>query len=103
MRIPKSFMIKGKKYSVRIEKHLRHEDGSKVDGLCDLDNRTIYLDKGLKRKEMEKVLLHEVFHAIIFEAHINPGVRFSEGIEEVLCDAFADFHVMSTILKWKNK
>jgi Zn-dependent peptidase ImmA (M78 family) len=103
MPIPKRISIKGKTYKIRLRKKLVHEDGQECDGLCDLETRTIYINKELNLKKQKEVLLHELFHAIVEEAHINPGVRFTEGIEEVLCDAFADFLTTSTKLKWKTK
>jgi Zn-dependent peptidase ImmA (M78 family) len=101
VKIPKFVMVKGKKYRIRLVKDLEHETDGKVDGLCELETRTIYIEKSLKKKERDAVLLHELFHAIVYEAHINPGVRFSDSIEEVLCDAFADFHITTTNIKWK--
>jgi Zn-dependent peptidase ImmA (M78 family) len=104
MRIPKRFTYKGKRWRVIIEKNLKADDGEEVDGLCDFDKRIIYLDGTLKRRKLFETFYHELGHVVVFEAHINPGVRFSEGIEEVLCDAFADLLITNfSHLKWKKR
>jgi Zn-dependent peptidase ImmA (M78 family) len=103
MRIPRQFTHKGKLWKVVAEKDLQI-DGDDCDGLCDFDKRIIYLDASLKGRKRRAIFYHELFHVVVHEAHINPGVRFSEGIEEVLCDAFADFLVTCfTNLKWKKR
>jgi len=104
MRIPKRFNLKGKAWQVVVETDLKHDDGTECDGLCDVEGRVIYLDARLRGRKKKFIFLHELTHALIHEAHINPGVRFSEGVEEVLCDAFADLITSSfTNIKWKKR
>ncbi len=104
MRIPNKFTHKGKLWTVLYEADLKHDDGTECDGLCDLDERIIYLDAALTGRKKKQTFLHELFHVLIFEAHINAGVRFSEGLEEVLCDAFADLITTSfSSIKWKKR
>ncbi len=86
--IPRSFILKGKRWKVIRRKKLNKDDT--YLGLCDVYRRTIYLKLSLKGKDLEATFLHELFHAVVHEAHINPGVHWSEGVEEVVCDAFAD-------------
>lgn len=103
MRIPKKFTVKGKQWRVVIEPNLVHEDGTECDGLCDFENRIIYLDSTLKRRKKKAIFFHELCHILVYEAHINPGVRFSEGVEEILCDAFSDLLITAnTNMKWKR-
>lgn len=102
MRIPKEFKHKGKTWKVVYEPDLK-VDGDECEGCCDFDTRTIYLDASLKGRKKKQTFLHELFHVLVHEAHINPGVRFSGGVEEVLCDAFADLLSTSFILKWKKR
>lgn len=102
MRIPKQFKLKGKLWKVAYKDNLK-EDGEELDGLCVFSTRTIWLDSSLRGKKKKSVFLHELFHVVIHEAHINPGVRFSEGIEEVFCDAFSDVMVSLFNLKWKKQ
>lgn len=104
MRIPKKFKVKGTTYKVELVRNLHSADNQKCDGLSDLDKGVIYLDRKLKGDHKRSVFFHEVFHVIVHEAHINVGVRFSEGIEEVFCDAFSSFVMTSfTDLKWKKE
>jgi Zn-dependent peptidase ImmA (M78 family) len=103
MRYPKAFQHKGKTWRVVYEADLKHDDGTICDGLCDLEGRVIYLDAKLKGRKKKTTFLHELCHVLVHEAHINPGVRFSEGVEEVLCDAFADMlSTAFTNIKWKK-
>ncbi len=103
MRIPRQFKLKGKLWKVTYEPNLKADDNSLCDGLCDFDTRTVVLDSALKGRKKKSVFLHELFHVLIHEAHINPGVRFSGGLEEVLADAFADLLITSFSLKWKKR
>lgn len=102
MRIPNEFKLKGKRWRVLYEVN-PVEDEVDCDGLCDTDKREIILRKSLKGKYKQSVFLHELTHAMLFEAHINAGVPFSEGVEEVICDANADLLTTSFSLKWKKK
>lgn len=104
MRIPKQFKLKGKNWRIVYEVDPKADDGTVCDGMCDFDTRTIILDSNLKGKKRKATFLHELFHVVVHEAHINPGVRFSGGVEEVLCDAFADLLTTSfTGFKWKKR
>ncbi len=87
--IPKGFVLKGKRWKVLRPKIIKH-DGQVCDGLCSWHTRTIRISRDLKIREAKQVFLHELFHAVIYEAHINPGARFNDSLEDVICDAFAD-------------
>lgn len=102
MRIPMSFKHKGKTWKVKYQPDLIEKE--EADGMTDFDTRTILLDSSLKGQKKKAVFLHELFHVVVYEAHVPSNVRFSEGVEEVLCDAFADLMTKSfTKLKWKTK
>ncbi len=104
MRIPRQFKLKGKRWNVKYVPELKADDGDGCDGLCDFDTRTITLDASLRGRKKRETFLHELFHVVIHEAHINRGVRFSDGLEEVLCDAFSDLMTTSfSHLKWKKQ
>lgn len=102
MRIPTKFELKGKVWKVRYKSSLQFGGGA-CDGLCSFSNRTIYINKDLPKADRQATFLHELFHALIFEAHIAPNARFSEGVEEVLCEAFADVMCTLFTLKWKRR
>jgi hypothetical protein len=90
MRIPKQFSLKGKLWKVILAKDLEHEDGTKCSGLCDTDNRTIYLESKQSKSERFSTFLHELFHAMVHSAHIPVNTPFTEAIEEILAVAFED-------------
>lgn len=89
MKIPSSIMIKGNKWFVKVKKNLKLDDDS-VNGLCDPDVNTIFLDSELKDTERLRVYLHELVHAILHDAHISGHKGGVDGIvEEVICDAIS--------------
>lgn len=96
MKIPRSFYLKGKRWKV-IRPRTIKEDGEVCDGLCSWHTRTIRISSDLSKREAFDVFLHELFHAVVFEAHVNRGAKFSEGLEDVMCDAFVD--VMKSLFK----
>lgn len=103
MKIPKRFQLKDKRWTVVRVKILQSDDGILCDGLCDCETRTIYLQSGMSRRRTEETFLHELFHAVLHEAHVNPYTRLSNGVEDVICDAFADLMLNRfTTPKWKR-
>jgi hypothetical protein len=100
MKIPHTFLLKGKRWKVLRPKVIK-VDGEVCDGLCSWHTRTIRICSDLPQREAWNVFLHELFHAVLFEAHINRGARFSEGLEDVICDAFTD--VIASLFSVKLK
>lgn len=90
MKIPKSFIYSGKVWKIYLEKDLHHDDGTKCDGLADLDLREIFLDKSLPKAKKEFVLMHELFHVVMHESRVPPNVLLTEDIEDILAEAFAE-------------
>lgn len=68
--LPNQIRIKSK-----ISYEIVYQDEIKNDpdcvGLCDPNNRHIYIKNGLSKTELRKTLLHELCHAWCFEYHIN--------------------------------
>jgi Zn-dependent peptidase ImmA (M78 family) len=89
MKIPKTFNLKGKRWRVVFEPNLE-ADGYDCDGLCVPDKRIIYIDSELNKKKQYETFLHELFHAVVHEAHIPAGGEWNDSIEDVVCDAFKD-------------
>jgi Zn-dependent peptidase ImmA (M78 family) len=89
MKIPKKIKIKGKTWRIRLVPSII-EDDEECQGLCNFDDRLILINKKLSEAQTKFVLFHEVFHALLHEAHVPRNVRFSEALEEVICDSFAD-------------
>lgn len=90
MRLPNSFQYKGHTWKVTIEKNLFHSDGTKCAGLCDTETREIYIEAKLSRKEKLSAFYHELFHVIVHEAHVPADTPFTEGVEDIMAEAFAD-------------
>lgn len=94
MKIPKQFYLKGKKWTVGYKWNLTDKDDDgpaiKVDGLCDSEKRQIWIERSIPRVDKWPVFLHELVHAILFEAHIS-GLDGPAGdmLEEVICEAVA--------------
>ena len=103
MRIPKKFMLKGKLWRVKYERNLKHEDGTECDGLCDVDNQIIWLDKALKGRKKTKTFLHEWGHAVVDETGVRPNARFSETLEDILVETFGDAIQNTFYLRWKKR
>jgi len=89
-KIPKKLLIKGKLWKIRKLKKVVHQDGEVCRGLADFDVRLISLEKGLDPQEEIAVLIHELVHAALHEAHLSPNSGLSADAEEIVCDAVAD-------------
>jgi len=105
--IPKEFRIKGKRWRVEYKWNLfdRGDDGNiKCDGLCDPEYRVIYIDRAIPRVEKWPVFLHELIHAILFEAHIS-GLDGPAGsmLEEVICESIATSFDDLFRIRWKRQ
>lgn len=108
---PLSFQLKGKRWLIHFVKsnhaELTDEDGNEVySGSTNIEKRIIYVDKELKKlkhaKEFERVVIHEVAHAALFEAHLNEASNLNEDTEEIICETVADLLIF-TIKKYFYK
>lgn len=66
---------------------LRRSDGSFTIGVCDNNEKRIYISDGLEPLLMKKVLAHEITHAATF----SYGVNLSLSQEELLADLIATY------------
>ena len=87
LRWPKSVWIKGSEWRIKTKTRLTHPDGTRCDGICDYDNKVIYLSNGLVFRRRLHTFIHEWLHAVFFELHVTDHEGGVGGIlEEVLCD-----------------
>ncbi len=102
MKLPKSFTYKGHVWKIVQTKNLVHEDGTKCDGICDTDLRTIYLEKTLVSAKKQFAFFHELQHVVVHESHIPLDAPFTESIEDILAEAFAE--LLTTVFKvsWRK-
>lgn len=101
MKLPKEFMLKGKRWKLIYKWGLSARTGN--DGLCVFSDRSIILDRSLTGEYKIDVFLHELTHALLFEAHINPGTGVTPEVEEIICDAVSDAFMSIFDLKFKRK
>lgn len=103
MKLKKEFLIKGHLWKVEYKWGLR-SDGNLVDGLCERQERVIYLRRELSIEEKRRTFLHELIHAIISESHIITDESERESlIEEIFCEGVADVLDSLFTLRWKPK
>jgi hypothetical protein len=83
-KIPKVISIKGKLWKISFRKRIKL-DGVDCDGLCESGKRLILLRSGLTKKDLIHTFLHEYFHAVLHELHVD----VDGGLEEVIVDGMA--------------
>ena len=66
---------------------LRRSDNSYTIGVCDDTVKTIFINKELTQKYIQKVLCHELTHAAMFSYNIN--LTWEQ--EEILADLIATY------------
>lgn len=85
------FEINGEEWGIYIVSpvhyKLRRLDGSLTIGVCDDNDKRIYISDGLDPKLMKKVLAHEITHAAMF----SYNVELSISQEELLADLIATY------------
>lgn len=103
MRIPKSFYIKGKRWTTKRVKNLVDDNGSECTGLTDPEAKTISIDKSISDDKMEWVFWHEYCHALLEEAGVTRNTGgLSELGEEIVCDTFADCMTLDKTVRFKR-
>lgn len=65
MKLPKSIVILGRKFSVKVVKHELTVDGKAASGVTDTVNRIIEIEHGLPLREQLGILSHEIGHATL--------------------------------------
>jgi len=98
------FDIQGATWRVKVCKRIKAEDGTHCSGLTDVDSRTIRIESGLARPDMEWVFWHEYCHALLHEASVvgNDG-GLDLIVEEIICDHFANAMTRDKTIKWKRR
>ena len=104
LKIPKFFVIKGKTWKIKKLKRVVHADGEECRGLADFDTRVITLEKGMEPLQEVQILIHELIHAVLHEAHLSPNSGLPDSVEEIVCDAIADmitgcFNIEAKVVK----
>ena len=80
--IPKKVMILGEPWKIVIK------DIPGYEGLCDREEKVIYLDPSLSEANMIQTYLHEIFHAIWHRVSLNQ-TNIDPNLQEIIVDNFA--------------
>lgn len=84
------FVINGIEWDIIFVNHnsdkLRRSDGSITCGVCDFGDKCIYLSNMLQGAFLERVLCHELTHAVC----MSWGISISLETEEWLCNFMAE-------------
>ncbi len=103
MKIPKSVLIKGKRWRVRLVKDLRDE-GESIQGLTTYEGRLIQIHADLKGETLGVTFWHEFIHAILWESHVSGNDGSPEDfVEEIICDAIGSALYDHVVLKPKRR
>lgn len=100
MRIPKSILVKGKRWKVAYKWNLKDDHENPCDGVCDTTNRTIFLDRALPKTERPQTFLHELIHAVVYELHLNTS--FPDEVEEVLAEGLSQYFLEIFTMRLKR-
>lgn len=84
MKLPRKIIIKGATWKIKKQKEVYDDDGNACLGLCNFENKIIYLEKQMDSKKMLEVFFHEFIHALTYEIHLDIG----EKAEEMLVESF---------------
>jgi hypothetical protein len=88
MRIPRTVSILGRTIKIKVGKNLCYQ-GEPVLGLCDYDNRVIYLEKNQSQRQLYDTYVHEATHYFLTLCGMDQ--RMSEGEVEMYCQLMTAF------------
>ena len=102
MRLPKHINVLGKKWKVSYKWNLTDE-GIKCLGLCCHESRTIFIDRTSTKAERPQIFLHELLHAILFEAKLTDADSFSTEVEEIMVELVSTYLLDKFTMRLKSK
>lgn len=89
-KLPSSITILGRKVKIKQGKNLTYE-GRALLGLCDYDNKIIYIEKDQKESTKRETLLHEIYH---FHLELTGfSQKMSDSENEVACQLFTALYL----------
>lgn len=100
MKIPRSIKTGTYTWKIRFVTAPKDADGNPVDGVTSFDEQTIFIDNGLCKSATESVFIHELAHAMLFEAGTNPDGTYC--IEDIACALEPVLFGMAKRYKWFN-
>ena len=102
MRIPKQINVLGKKWLIKYKWNLSDEE-IKCDGLCCYRSRTIFIDRSLPKVDRPQTFLHELLHAIIYEAKLHNADSFTVEVEEIMVETISSYIMDKFSMRLKRK
>lgn len=102
------FIINNKLWKIKIvsrtNKKLRNPNNSFALGVCDNNDRCIYISNELSSKKFKQVLYHEITHALIFSYNIHIPYRQEELFADLMATYGAEvIYLTNKIFYAKNK
>jgi Zn-dependent peptidase ImmA (M78 family) len=88
-KVPSSVVILGRKVKVKQGNNL-HYMGEPCLGLCDYDNKIIYLEKNQSPQMKHDTLIHEMTHFFLELTGLSQKLSDSEN--EIYCQLITAFH-----------
>lgn len=96
-RFPSSISILGRKYKIKQGSNLVYM-GQPCLGLCDNQNKIIYLEKDQDEQTKKETLIHECYHALLSISGIDQ--KLSEAENEIHCQlATAFYHDVEKVIQ----
>ena len=86
MRLPKTIQVFGRDYKIALTKHLKDEDGNRVDGLFCAKTSVISIDT--EDKNQVHTLIHELGHAVFERTSLNQ-TDISSNLQEIVVNSIA--------------
>jgi hypothetical protein len=101
--IRRRILIKGKLWKVLVVRNLSNPDHGPCLGDCDPDKRIIKLEKYQTPESKFRTFIHELFHAIHYEAHATEAGGVDGILGEILAESCTDVITGLFDLDWKNR
>ena len=83
MALPKSRMIFGQRWKIVVTDELPEH----VMGLCQKEEKKLYISKKINKEDVLHTLIHEMCHALIHRISLDQALHHE--MEEIIVDSFA--------------
>lgn len=100
--IRRTFNIKGHQWRVVYVWNLAHPEHGPCLGLCDSENKTIFIENHQSPESKRRTFFHELFHAIAFECHATEAGGVEGFLGEVLAEGATDVMLSLFDIEWKG-
>ena len=98
----KTFKIKGYEWRLEYKLDLHVPDIGKCDGFCDVETRTIWLEKALDVEQRWLVFFHELVHAINHELHVTEEGGIDGVLGEIIAEGLTSVLNQLFVFSWRG-